>query len=118
MNTLLLGHVIIFITYLCTIVPGPSDGTRALESVQGREKTRAPVTAGERVAGVADGRLTEGVGEAQGTRALEGGGAPHTARDDSTRASILTNLRCGAGIPVLAELSSELGRASENKILR
>ena len=104
------------VTNLCAIVPGPSDGTRALERVESWEKTRAPVTAGERVTGVANGRLAQGVGEAQGARALEGGGAPHTARDDSTRASILTNLRCGAGIPVLAELSSELGWASENKI--
>ena len=107
------------VTCLCAIVPGPSDGTRALESVESREETRAPVTAGKSVTSIAHGRLTQGVGEAQGARALEGGGAPHTPWDHGTRASVLTYLfSSGAGVPVLAELSMKLRWASENKISR
>ena len=62
--------------------------------------------------------LAQGVGEAQRTRALEGGRAAGLL-DDDARASVLADLLAAvAGVPVLAQLARVLGRTSATKVFR
>ena len=91
----------------------PAQGTGASEGVQGGEVAAPSVTAGVGVTGIVHGGLTQGVGEAQGSGAGEGG---HLALVLVHHAapSVLADLLPGAaGVHVLTVFSNILRRTSD-----
>ena len=100
---------------LPTQLTSPAQGTGTGEGVQRGEVAAPPVTAGVGVAGVVHGGLAQGVGEAQGAGAGEGG---HLALVLVHHAapSVLADLLPGAaGVEVLAVFSNIFRGASSKQ---
>ena len=92
----------------------PAQGTGAGEGVQGGEVAAPSVTAGVGVTGIVHGGLTQGVGEAQGAGAGEGGDLAlvlvhHTAP------SILTDLLSSAAGVLVLTVFSNIFRGASSK---
>ena len=99
------------VVLLSAVLASPAERTGAGEGVERGEVAGPSVTAGRRVTHVLHWGLAQGVGEAQGTGAGEGGD-PASVLVDHTAPSVLADLLPGAaGVEVLAVVSNILRRA-------
>ena len=100
---------------LLTQLASPAQGTGTGEGVQRGEVAAPPVTAGVGVAGIVHGGLAQGVGEAQGAGAGEGGDLALVLVHHAAPSVLADLLPGAAGVEVLAVFSNIFRGASSKQ---